>query len=91
MKSNFVDKGIPVILGKYGANRRSSLNGGLEEHLAARAYYLEYVTHAAVSNNMVPFYWDNGNDSNTTMAIFNRNTGEQTDKRAVQAIINGAK
>ena len=91
MKSNFVDKGIPVILGEYGANRRSSLNGGLEEHLAARAYYLEYVTHAAVSNNMIPFYWDNGNDSNTTMAIFNRNTGEQTDKRAVQAIINGAK
>lgn len=90
MKTNFVDQGIPVILGEYGANRRSTLNSGLEEHLAARVYYLEYVTHAAVSNNMVPFYWDNGNDSNTTMAIFNRNTGAQTDKRAVQAIINGA-
>ena len=39
---------------------------------------------------MVPFYRDNGNDSSTTMAIFNRNTGAQTDKEAVQAIINKA-
>lgn len=90
MKTNFADLGIPVILGEYGANRRRTLNYGLEEHLAARIYYLEYVTRAAVNNNMIPFYWDNGNDSNTTMSIFNRSTGEQTDRDAVKAIIDAA-
>jgi endoglucanase len=53
LKSTFLDKGIPVILGEYGATHQE----GFEDY---RRYYLEYVTKAAVDRGIVPVYWDNG-------------------------------
>ncbi len=61
MKTKFVDKGIPVVLGEYAAMRRTSLTGdALTLHLASRAYYLKYVTRQAKLNGILPFYWDEG-------------------------------
>jgi len=91
MKTNFVDKGYPVILGEYGAIRRSSLTGdALTHHLASRAYYLEYVTEQAKNNGMVPFYWDNGGTGNNGFALFNRNTNNVFDRQSLNALMNGA-
>jgi len=48
MKTNFVDKSYPDILGEFGAMRRSSLTGDmLQHHLDSRAYYLQYVAQHA--------------------------------------------
>lgn len=56
LKTTFVDKGIPVVLGEYGAVRNKV---GYND---TRRYYVEYVTRAAHQNKLVPIWWDNGFD-----------------------------
>lgn len=90
MKTNFVDQGTPVILGEYGAILRTDLTSGLAEHIAARNYYLNYVTRAAIENGMIPCYWDNGATGNNSMGLFNRSTGEVVHQDALDAIIGTA-
>jgi endoglucanase len=91
MNTKFVKKGIPVILGEYGALRRSTLTGdALALHLASRAYYFEYVTQQAKNNGMIPFCWDNGGLGNLGMGIINRTTGSAGDKQVLNAIMKGA-
>jgi endoglucanase len=88
MKTNFIDKGIPVILGEYGAILRTSLPAAVfENHVQARNYYLNYITKKAIENGLVPVYWDNGNTGNHGFGLFNRSTGEQVHTDAIQAII----
>jgi len=53
LKSTFADKGIPIILGEYGAVNQT----GYESY---RRYYSEYVTKAAHDAGITPFLWDNG-------------------------------
>ncbi len=89
MKRNFIDKGIPVILGEYGASLRSALIDGREEHIAARNYYLNYVTKSAKANGLIPCYWDNGSTGNNASGLFNRATGNQVHPDAIQAIVSG--
>ena len=91
MKTNFVDKGYPVILGEFGAIRRSSLTGSaLQHHLDARAYYYQYVTQQAKSYGLVPFVWDNGATGDKGMGIFNRSDGSVFDLQTLNSYIAGA-
>ncbi|MGQ1891923.1 cellulase family glycosylhydrolase [Thermophagus sp. OGC60D27] len=91
MKTHFVDQGIGVILGEYGAVYRSDLSGeDLEQHIAARNYYLEYVTHAAIANGLVPFYWDNGWAGSNGFALFDRHSAQVVDAGALNALLKGA-
>lgn len=90
MKNQFVDKGIPVVLGEFGAIRRSNLTGeALSKHLESRAYYLSYVTRKAKENGLIPFYWDNGVTGNHGFALFNRNTNTVSDQQALNALTEG--
>lgn len=90
MQTKYVSQGIPVILGEFGANRRSSLTGDeLTKHLASRAYYLKTVVANAGKYGLVPFYWDNGYNGDNTMALFNRNTCKVYDQQALDALIEG--
>lgn len=90
MKTQFVDKGIPVILGEFGAVRRSSLTGdNLTKHLASRAYYLKYVVQQAKANGLVPFYWDEGSISNNGFGIFNRSNNTVFDNQALTGLMSG--
>lgn len=90
LKSAFVDKGYPVILGEYGANRHSATDAKMIE---SRAYYLKYVTAAAKKNGLVPFYWDNGGLENgeDQFGIFNRKDNTVFDQPAINALMEGAK
>jgi endoglucanase len=89
MKKQFVNKGIPVVLGEYGAIRRDNLTGeALTKHLASRASYNKYVTQMAIANGLIPFYWDNGAGN---FAIFDRKTNTVSDKQVLDAIMEGAK
>jgi aryl-phospho-beta-D-glucosidase BglC (GH1 family) len=91
MKSKFVDKGIPVVLGEYAAMRRTSLTGdALILHLASRAYYLKYVTQRARANGMLPFYWDAGGLGDKGSGIFNRQNNTVFDQQALDALVQGA-
>ncbi len=91
MKKQFVNQGIPVVMGEFSAIRRSNLTGeNLEKHLASRAYYYYYVTKQAKANGLIPFYWDNGYTGNNGSAIFNRNTNTVFDQQALDALIEGS-
>lgn len=90
MKTQFVDKGIPVILGEFGAIRRTNLTGNnLTLHLASRAYYLKVVVQQAKANGMVPFYWDEGNIGSNGFGIFNRFNTSVTDSQALNGLLEG--
>lgn len=90
MKTQFVDKGIPVILGEFGAIRRSNLTGtNLSLHLASRAYYLKVVVQQAKANGMVPFYWDEGNLGSNGFGIFNRFNPSVADSQALNGLLEG--
>ncbi|WP_152600164.1 glycoside hydrolase family 5 protein [Cellvibrio mixtus] len=91
MKKQFVDNGIPVILGEYAAMRRTNLTGdSLALHLASRAYYLKYVTQQALANGLNPFYWDAGGLDNFGSGIFNRKDNTVFDQQALNALLEGA-
>lgn len=72
MKTKFIDNGVGVILGEFGAITRDDVSGS--ENF--RKYYLHYVSNSARTHGLVPVYWDNGFIGNHTMALFNRNTGD---------------
>ncbi|HHU57841.1 MAG TPA: cellulase family glycosylhydrolase [Bacteroidales bacterium] len=91
MKTSFVDKGVPVIIGEYGALHRTDLQslGGetYAQHKAAREFYLEYVTRSALEKGLVPVYWDNGHLGNNGFGLFDRSNGEVEDQGAVDALM----
>lgn len=91
MKARFVQRGIPVIVGEFSPTRRSNLEGeALELHLKSRAYYLEYVTRAALANGLVPFYWDNGVIDQPGSGLFDRYAERVFDAQAIEALVRGA-
>ena len=90
MKTQFVDKGIPVLLGEFGAIRRTSLAGdALTLHLNSRAYYLKTVVKTAKANGLLPFYWDEGSIGNNGFGIFNRTNNTVFDTQALAALKEG--
>jgi endoglucanase len=62
LKASYIDKGLPVIWGEYGAANQS----GYENY---RRYYMEYVTKATHDAGIVPFVWDNGSSGSGSDAF----------------------
>lgn len=84
MKTQFVDKGIPVIMGEFGTGVRKNLTGAdLQLHLDGRAYYLNYLTKQAIANGLVPFLWDIGE-------LLDRTNNKVLDQKAFDALMTGA-
>jgi endoglucanase len=78
--ATFVNKGVPVILGEYGAYPKDSGAGkGVETYTN---YWAQYHTYAAVTRSVVPMWWDTG-------AIIDRNTGAVKDAGLLNAIKTG--
>ena len=73
IKAQFVDNGIPAVLGEYGATVNK------DGYSNFRCYYITYVTKSAKSHGIIPIYWDNGYDgtSGEGFAIFDRNTNSK--------------
>lgn len=91
MKTQFVDKGIPVILGEFGAIKRDLTGDALTLHLKSRADFLKYVVKQSRANGMIPFYWDAGFMGVNTMTIFNRTNNTVYDTQALTALQDGLK
>ena len=79
MKATFIDKGVPVIMGEYGAYNKPAYPG-MDQY---RLYWIKYVTHSAYTHGVVPMYWDTGD-------FFDRTTGAQKDPTAITTLINAA-
>jgi endoglucanase len=52
LKTAFVDRGIPVILGEYGAVRSTET--------ASRMFWMEWVAKASCDFGIAPYLWDSG-------------------------------
>ena len=83
MKTKFIDKGIGVILGEYGAIARTNVEG----YKVYRKYYLEYITQSAVNSGLTPVYWDNGYTGNHAFGLFDRATGTQAHPELIDVIV----
>lgn len=77
MKTAFVDKGVPVILGEYSAMTKPKF----PESDKYRRLWDAYVTQSAYRRGMVPMLWDTG-------AIFDRTTGEAKDPELIKMIMS---
>ena len=86
IKAKFVDQGIPVILGEFGATHRTLTGNTLwqEKHDESRAYFFEYVAQEAKNHGLVPFIWDANGD------VMDRNTNTVGDQKAYDGLIKGA-
>ena len=88
MKTLFVDRNIPVILGEYSAVARVLNDPVMQQvHDESRAYFMNYVTRQAKNYGLIPFYWDNGIGN---MSLFDRNNDMAADQQLLQAIMDGA-
>jgi endoglucanase len=92
MKRKFVDKGIPVVMGEFGAIRRTGTLAGadLQLHLDARAHFLNHASRRAVANGLLPFYRDDGVTGPNGTALFDRQANTVFDRQALDALIRGA-
>lgn len=87
LKEKFVDKGIPVVLGEYGAAHKN--NDG------ARAYYYEAVARMSAMCGVVPVAWSAGwydltaQPADYSMCFFDRKTLEQPFPGVTTAIMRG--
>lgn len=86
MKTNFYDRGIPIILGEYGVTSRQSVSG----FEASRIRWNQYITESAVAHGMVPVYWDNGYTGDAGMGLFDRNTGNQVYPNIIDVLVGAA-
>ncbi len=81
MKAKFVDKGIPFLMGEYGAYRRTTPKD-LPTHNDAVDYWITFNTKQALAHGMKPFWWDTG-------AFVDRASDTVIDARTVNAIFAG--
>ncbi len=87
LKSNFIDKGYPVIIGEYGATNK----GNKEDRLIWFNYYLK----ESASRGIISILWDNGQERNNenpaeAFGFFNRETCQWYDKDLRNVIIGAA-
>ena len=87
MKTRFVDRGIPVILGEFGAISRTEFPGA-EDY---RIRWTRYVARSASTHGAVPIYWDPGSTGNHSSGLFDRRTGAQVHPALVRAIVDAVK
>lgn len=91
MKTKFIEQGIPVILGEYGAIRRTlSESTWQEKHNESRAYFNKYITMQAKNYGLVPFYWDEGSLQEFGFGFMNRSTNAVGDQQVLDGLLNGA-
>lgn len=86
MKTKFADKGVPVLLGEYGAYRRNNTAHvplDLATHNDAVDYWITYITKQAKANGMLPFFWDTG-------GALDRQNYSVKDQRTIKSLKAGA-
>ena len=89
MKTNFFDKGYPVLLGEYGANQRLAIGKDAVHDASVKDYY-KAVVASAINNGCVPMAWDtNGNFP--SMTIFNRASASVSNANMLEGIQEAVK
>jgi len=87
IKANFIDKGIPVLMGEYGAYRRDGsahIPKDLALHEKSIDDWITFTTKTALANGVKPFWWDTG-------GVLDRRNNTVKDQRTIDAIIAATK
>ncbi len=80
MKTRFIDQGVPVIMGEYGAYNKPNYPG----MPPYRKAWAQYVTHSAWLHGLVPMWWDTGE-------MIDRNTGAVKTPDEISTLVNATK
>ena len=83
LKTAYADKGIPVIIGEFGAISKTEYDAPMKY----RNFWDNYLTSSAKRHGLVPVYWDNGYAGNHQFGLFDRTTGAQYYPTTVSSII----
>lgn len=90
LKRKFGDKGIPVIIGEWGANLRTTLSGtNLALHKKGRLAYYKYVVKSARAHGVVPFAWDTNYKGDLNMTVIDRDNAKVYDQDLMNAMLSG--
>lgn len=88
IKQNFVDKGIPVVLGEYSTARRTDPNKPMPKdtlmHNRSVDYWTKFVTKTAKTDGILPFFWEVGQ-------MLDRANNVIKDQRMYNALVAGYK
>lgn len=87
MKTNFFDKGYPVLIGEFGANQRLAIGKDAVHDASVKDYYKAVVT-SAINNGCVPMAWDT-NGNYPSMTIFNRAGASISNANMLESITAG--
>lgn len=80
MKTRFIDKGVPVIVGEYGAYLKPDYPG----MAPYRKAWAAYVTRSMSQRGLLPMWWDTGE-------MIDRNTGAPKLPDMLEVLVNNAK
>lgn len=84
LKEQFVDKGVPVLIGEFHAAGTAGLTGDEQAYNRASVlYWNKYALDSAQAHGLSPFYWSTPN------APFNYSTGAISDPELVAALTGG--
>jgi len=90
LKRKFVDKGIPVIIGEWGAGLRTTLSGAnLDLHKKGRIAFYKYVAQSARKHGAIPFAWDTNWKGDMNMTIIDRDNAKVYDQTLMNAMLSG--
>ena len=89
MKTNFFDKGYPVLIGEFGANQRMAIGTDALHDNSVKDYYKAVVT-SAINNGCVPVAWDT-NAGLPSMTIFNRAAVKVSNANMLESIQEAVK
>lgn len=85
LKEQFVDKGIPVLIGELQAAPTPGLTGDAKAYnKASTLYWNKYVVDSAQAHGVSPFYWS------TPGSPFDYDTGAIVDEPVVTVLTGGA-
>jgi endoglucanase len=80
MQKRFVDRGVPVLVGEYGAYPKQQFPG-MKPYVD---YWIRHVTGSMRKHGLVPMWWDTG-------ALIDRSTGAQKEPDVIRAIVESGR
>lgn len=89
IKENFIDKGIPCVMGEYSCNRRSGNPGDtfipkeMDKHNNSVDAWYTYLTKQCLAIGAKPFIWETGGNLDRTNNVV-------LDQRTINAVIAGS-
>jgi hypothetical protein len=83
LKEQYVDKGIPVLIGEFGVAGKPTTGEAAAYSSASSLYWLKYVVDSAHAHGLSPFNWS------TPSSLFEYSTGAITNPEAVSVLTGG--